>query len=98
MAVETTPMGFTKPDNAELVKFGAFAITLNAQRSDELFTAAQTQLAAVQARIGVAEANIDAGTGGGPGLVEDPLNPGTYFMADTSPITEDPANPGLYTF
>jgi hypothetical protein len=98
VAIDTTPLGFKKPDNSELFKFGAYVITLNAQRSEELISADRAARNALAARLGQAEANINAGMGGGPGLREDPLNPGTYFMADTSPITEDPANPGLYTF
>lgn len=47
MAVETTPLGFTKPDNNEMVKFGAYAIRLNAQRSEELLSGLSAQVAAV---------------------------------------------------
>ena len=91
MAVETTPLGFKKPDNNEMVKFGAHYMTLNAQRTEEL-------LGNALGRLGQAEANIQGGLGSGPGLHEDPDNAGMYFMAETSPLTEDPASPGLYTF
>jgi hypothetical protein len=37
--IETTPLGFKKPDNNELAKFGAHVISLNAQRSQELIQA-----------------------------------------------------------
>jgi hypothetical protein len=91
MAVALTSLGFKKPDGNELFKQGDNVIADNAQKADDI-------LAAVNVRLGLAEANIDAGSGYGPGLSEDPLNPGTYFMADESPITPDPENPGLYTF
>lgn len=91
MAVQTTALGFRIPDGNELARNGDNDIATNGQK-------AQHYLANVLARLGVAEANIQAGMGGGPGLTEDPLNPGTYFMSDDSPIIEDPENPGLYTF
>jgi outer membrane protein TolC len=99
VAVETTPRGYKIPDGTtELVKRGAEVIGDNARKADADVTALQAQLAAATTRLGQAEANISAGMGGGPGLTEDPLNRGTYFMADDSPIDEDPDNPGLYTF
>lgn len=98
MAVEETPHGYRKPDGNELFKSGDNVISHNAQKSEEHVASLNASLAALQGRMGQAEANINAGMGGGPGLTEDPLNPGTYFMADDSPITEDPDNPGLYTF
>ena len=91
MAVTTTPLGFKKPDGNELVRGGDNVIADNAQKAEEL-------LASTLGRLGQAEANINAGLNGGHGLSEDPLNPGTYFMADTSPLAEDPASPGLYNF
>lgn len=98
MAIAITPLGFKKPDGTELVKGGDNVIADNAQKAQDLLAAALAADAALATRLGQAEANINAGMGGGPGLTEDPLNPGTYFMADTSPIQEDPASPGLYTF
>lgn len=91
MAITTTPLGFQKPDGNERVKQGDNVISDNAQKSQDL-------IAAAFSRLGQAEANISAGNGTGPGLSEDPLNPGTYFMANASPITPDPVTPGLYTF
>lgn len=88
---EITPLGFKKPSGQDLVRAGDNAIADNAQRAQEL-------LASTLARLGQAEANIRGGLGDGPGLIEDPDNPGTYFMTDTSPITPDPENPGLYNF
>ena len=99
MAVEITPLGFKKPDGvSELVKNGAGVISDNAQKAQELLASTQAQLALANARLGQVEANVNAGNGNGPGLSEDPLNPGTFFIASDSPITEDLANPGLYTF
>jgi hypothetical protein len=40
--------------------------------------------------------NIQSGLGDGPGLLEDVMHPGTYFITNTSPIQPDPANPGFY--
>ena len=91
VAVEITPLGFKKPDGAELVRGGDNVIADNAQKAQELLQSALD-------RIGVAEANISAGTGTGPGISEDPLNPGTYYIASDSPINEDPDYVGLYTF
>lgn len=91
MAITTTPLGFQKPDGNERIRNGDNVISDNAQKSQDL-------IASALARLGQAEANISAGSGHGPGLSEDPANPGTYFMADTSPITPDPVTPGLYTF
>jgi hypothetical protein len=91
VAVEITPLGFKKPDGAELVRGGDNVIADNAQKAQDLLNNAL-------GRLGVAEATIKGGLGVDIGLSEDPLAPGTYFMADTSPITEDPDNAGLYTF
>jgi len=91
VAITTTPLGFKKPDGNEKLRNGDNVIADNAQKAEDI-------LQAVNARLGVAEANINAGMGGGPGLSEDPLAPGMYFMSDTSPIAPDPAYPGLYTF
>lgn len=99
MAVEITPRGYKIPDSVtELVRNGAEVIGDNARQTDEDVAALLAALATANARLGVAEANIRGGLGTDIGLSEDPLNPGTYFMADTSPIQEDPTQPGLYTF
>ena len=99
MAVEITPRGYKVPDGVtELVKNGAGVIGDNARKADADVTALQAQLQAATNRLGVAEATIKGGLGVDIGISEDPLAPGTYFMADTSPITEDPDHTGLYTF
>jgi hypothetical protein len=98
VAITTTPLDFKIPDGNELVRGGDNVIGHNAQRASDLLAATQAQLAAALNRLGQAEANIKGGLGTDIGLSEDPLNPGTYFMADTSPLTEDPTSPGLYTF
>lgn len=88
---EITPLGFKKPSGQDLIRAGDNAIADNAQRAQDL-------LAQTLARLGQAEANIQSGAGGGPGLSEDPNNPGTYFIAADSPITADPTYSGLYNF
>lgn len=87
MAITTTPLGFKKPDGNELVKGGDNVIADNAQKSEEI-------LAPALARIGLAEAALNAGAGG-PGLSADPLNPGLYYFAGPT-ITPDPDQPGFY--
>lgn len=90
MAVEITPLGYKKPDGmTELVRRGAEVIAANAQKNQE-------HIAGLKAQLGIAEAKIDAGAGG-PGLSEDPDQPGLYYFAGTS-FTADPTTPGLYTF
>ena len=99
MAVAKTPLGLKKPETlTELGKHGAQVISDNAQKTDDLITASLAVQSNLAARLGRAEANIQAGNGNGPGLVEDPLNPGFFFVADDSPLMEDPENPGFYTF
>lgn len=96
MAIETTPLGLQKPDGNELVRGGDNVIAFNAQKTQELFAASQTQGNALAARVGVAEAMINAGAGG-PGLSADPDHPGLYYFAGPT-IAPDPLNPGLFTF
>lgn len=91
MAIETTPLGFQKPDGNELFKQGDNVIAANAQKSEDLHQNTRT-------RLGIAEATIAAGGGPGPGLAADPDHPGLYFMSGASPLVEDPAHPGLYLF
>jgi len=98
MAYEETGLGFRKPDGNDPAKNGDNHIAHNAQRAEELIAASLSAAASLATRLGQAEANIQAGNGNGPGLTEDPLNPGTYFMAVDSPLMEDPDNPGFYTF
>ena len=90
-STEITTLGFRKPPGTVLAKTGASDIAFNGQKAEDV-------LQGILGRLGQAEANIQAGGGPGPGLVEDPLNPGMFFMAESSPIDEDPENPGLYTF
>ena len=47
MAIETTPLGFKKPDDNEMVKFGAHISRLNTQRTEELFQGLTAQVASV---------------------------------------------------
>lgn len=54
MAIETTPLGFQKPDGNELVRNGDNAISANAQRAQDLFAGLMA---------GHVEVNFD---GGGP--------------------------------
>lgn len=84
---ELTPLGFIKPAGSDLFKQGDNAISTNAQKAQELH-------ASTLARLGVAEASLNAGAGGA-GLSEDPLNPGFYYFAGPS-FTADPADPGYY--
>lgn len=78
------------------------SLEVNDATQDSHLTEVDGRYNTFSARIGQAEANIAAGTGGtGAGVSEDPDNPGTYFIANTTPpgpIQPDPANPGLYTF
>lgn len=60
MAVETTPLGFLKPDGNERVRQGDNMIAHNAQRANDL-------IAGLQA--GTVETNFD---GGGPGTTYAP--------------------------
>jgi hypothetical protein len=53
-------------------------------------------IADTRARIGIAEAKIDAGAGG-VGLSADPDHPGLYYFAGPT-IAPDPDNPGLFLF
>ena len=96
MAITPTPRGFLKPDGNERVREGDNVIASNAQKADDLFAAREAADLALAARVGIAEAKIDAGAGG-VGLSADPDRPGLYYFAGPT-ITPDPANPGLFTF
>lgn len=96
MAIETTPLGFKKPDGNDPLRNGDNIIADNAQKAQELIASAQTQDAVLAGRIGVTEAKVNAGAGG-PGLSADPDNAGLYFFAGPT-IAPDPVTPGLYTF
>ena len=52
--------------------------------------------AAAAAASSAAEAKAASNLIGEPGIREDDLNPGTYFILASSLIREDPANPGFY--
>ena len=86
MAIEITPLGFQRPDGNELIANGDNVIAFNADKADSLLSQAI-------GRIGQAEANAGDVHNG---LLEDLTRPGTYFIADDSPIQPDPANPGFY--
>ena len=96
MAITPTPLGFLKPDGNERAKDGENVIAANAQKAQDLIAAGQAADAQLAARVGIAEAKIDAGAGG-VGLSADPDRPGLYYFAGPT-ITPDPANPGFYTF
>lgn len=59
MAVETTPLGFKKPDGFELVRSGDNVIAENAQKADDLLTSARADIADLQYRT---TSHIDGGT------------------------------------
>ena len=89
MAITTTPLGFQKPDGNELLKNGDNVISANAD-------VAEAVISSISGRLGQAEVNIQGALGAGPGIVEDDLHPGTYFILETSIFRPDPANPGFY--
>jgi len=89
MAIETTPLGFLRPDGNELVRNGDNAISANAD-------VAEAVISRISGRLGQAEVNIQGGLGDGPGILEDDLHPGTYFITGTSAIVPDPTFPGFY--
>ncbi|MFJ4286391.1 hypothetical protein ACIPY0_12165 [Paenarthrobacter nicotinovorans] len=88
MAVETTDLDFLIPDGDEPVRNGDNIIGHNAQRSQDLHRLTLDRLA-------LAEGAISAGGLEGPGMVEDPLDPGTYVYAPAH-IAEDVSDPGTF--
>lgn len=96
MAIAETPRGLLKPDGNERVKDGDNVIATNAQKTDDLIAAREAADDKLAARVGIAEAKIDAGAGG-VGLSADPDRPGLYYFAGPT-IIPDPATPGLFTF
>lgn len=77
MAVTITPLGFKKPDGAELVRGGDNHISDNAQKAEDLIAAAQATAANHGARI----TNIEtAASPGGGLLVGDPNDPGFFLI------------------
>jgi len=89
MAIETTPLGFQKPDGNEAIRNGDNVIAANAD-------VAESVISRISGRLGQAEVNIQGGLGDGPGILEDDLHPGTYFITGTSAIVPDPTFPGFY--
>ena len=89
MAIETTPLGFQKPDGEELVTNGDNVIAANAD-------VAEAVISRLVGRLGETEVAIQGGLGTGPGIVEDDFHPGTYFILESSIFRPDPANPGFY--
>ncbi|MCT9624272.1 hypothetical protein HWD94_03930 [Pseudarthrobacter equi] len=89
MAVEETSLGYQVPDGNERVKDGDNVIAHNARKNHE-------HVVALQNRLGVAMAMINAGAGG-VGVSEDPDHPGLYYFAGPS-FAADPDHPGLYAF
>ena len=77
MAVEVTPLGFKKPDGNERVRDGDNVISDNAQKSQELLSAAQADINGHAIRIASIESAV--GVGGGL-LMEDPSDPGFYIV------------------
>jgi hypothetical protein len=96
MAIETTPLGFQKPDGNEPVRGGDNLIAANAQKAQDVITEVKADALTLAGRLGVTEAKINAGAGG-PGLSEDPDHPGLYYFAGPA-FSADPLHPGLYTF
>lgn len=112
MAVETTPLGFRKPDGKELVRNMDNEIAHNAQKAQDLITADRTRLTGVEGRAsslesratvveGVAtdaEARITLmeASGRPAGIAADSLNPGLYLLTPGGQITEDPEYPGFF--
>ena len=77
MAVTVTPLGFKKPDGNERVRDGDNVISDNAQKSQDLISAAQTDINGHAIRIASIESAV--GVGGGL-LMEDPADPGFYIV------------------
>jgi hypothetical protein len=96
VAIETTPHGYQKPDGNEPIRGGDNIIAANAQKADDHYTEVKADALTLAGRIGVTEAKINAGAGG-PGLYEDPDNPGLYYFAGPA-FAADPLHPGLYSF
>lgn len=72
MAVQTTGLGFKKPDGNEMFKSGDEVIAHNAQKAEDLFKDTRS-------RVGQLEASRSPVTGGF-GLAPDPDHPGLYFI------------------
>lgn len=59
MAVETTPLGFQKPDGNERVRDGDNVISTNAQKAEDLLTAVRARLAMLEGAAGFAGSGLD---------------------------------------
>lgn len=88
MAIETTPLGFKKPDGNEPIRGGDNVISHNAQKAQDL-------LADTRTRMVLAESALAESGATGPALVEDPDDPGTYVYPATV-VTEDPDDAGTF--
>lgn len=69
----------------------ASAVTAQAQAATAMTAAQEAQVAAEAA------AAAAAGASGGAAVLEDPANPGLYYVTDGGQLTADPSNPGFYT-
>jgi hypothetical protein len=58
MAITTTPLGFQKPDGAELVRNGDNVITANAAKSEELHQDARGRLTVIEAKNATQDTDI----------------------------------------
>jgi hypothetical protein len=107
VAIETTPLGFQKPDGNELLRNGDNAIATNAQKAQDLIAAAQDADAVLGNRIDQAEGSVqdaqeqlaaaqaaDAALAARIGITEAKIDAG----AGGPGLSEDPDHPGLYYF
>lgn len=78
MAVETTALGFKKPDGNELVRGGDNVIADNAQKAQDYVAELLTTTTDQETRLDVVE--MAAFTAGALTLIEDPADPGFYII------------------
>lgn len=74
MPVETTPLGFKKPDGSDPVRNGENHIATNAQRSQDLLAEARAQINELMDRT---TSHIDGGTPGAIYTPEQTIDGGT---------------------